>query len=292
METPVTFQCENEQLLGIFSDALSETAVLVVVGGPQYRVGSHRQFTLLCRHLADAGISSLRFDYRGMGDSSGSIRDFESVQLDIEAAIDQLFALSPSIKRVVLWGLCDAASANLFYAYTDERVCGVVMLNPWVRTVEGEAKAYLKHYYLSRLLDKELWKKILLGKFDFKQSFLSLSQMVMKLLVPQKEIEGAAKPTCQQNEISGTLPERMLKGLEYFNGDVLLILSGNDLTADEFRDVVASSPEWRQVLASDKVSEHTLKQANHTFSTAAWRGEVEKWTSDWVLSINDKHQKS
>ena len=41
-------------------------AVLVVVGGPQYRVGSHRQFVSLARALARQGMTTVRFDYRGM----------------------------------------------------------------------------------------------------------------------------------------------------------------------------------------------------------------------------------
>lgn len=290
MEVPVTFECEGEQLVGIFSEGTSDTAVLLVVGGPQYRAGSHRQFTLLCRYLAQAGIPSLRFDYRGMGDSSGEIHDFEDVQQDIKAAVDQLFVCSPGLKQVVLWGLCDAASANLFYAYTDPRVKGVVLLNPWVRTVEGEAKAYLKHYYLSRLMDKDMWQKILSGKFDFKGSFASLSSMVLKLLKPKS---GSKKGNnAVHSQLSGTLPERMLQGLKNFNGRVLLILSGDDLTADEFRDLVASSTDWKQTIANKKTTQHTLQEANHTFSSNVWRRQVEQWTADWVLTIDNEYKKN
>lgn len=295
MEVPVTFECEGEQLVGIFSEGKADTAVLLVVGGPQYRAGSHRQFTLLCRYLAEAGIPSLRFDYRGMGDSSGVIHDFEDVQQDIKAAVDQLFVCSPGLKQVVLWGLCDAASANLFYAYTDPRIKGVVLLNPWVRTVEGEAKAYLKHYYLSRLTDKEMWQKILSGKFDFKGSFASLGSMVLKLLNPKSgsnNANSANSSIAQHSQLSGSLPERMLQGLKNFNGRVLLILSGDDLTADEFRDLVASSTDWKQTIANKNTTQHTLQEANHTFSSKAWRRQVEQWTADWVLTLNNEYKKN
>ncbi len=288
MEVPVLFQCAGENLVGIFSEGMSETGVLIVVGGPQYRVGSHRQFTLLARHLAAQGIPNLRFDYRGMGDSSGSVRNFEDIQLDIKSAIDQLFVCSPRLKRVVLWGLCDAASANLFYAYTDERVCGLVLLNPWVRTVEGEAKAYLKHYYLSRLVDKALWKKILSGKFNFKQSISSLARMVMRLVKIGRYENDKINNSQQYDQLTGSLPERMLHALNKFNGRVLLLLSGDDLTADEFRDLVASSDDWKQALAGDHVSLHTLSEANHTFSSAKWRHEVERWTSDWLSEFKER----
>jgi len=58
-------------------DRRAACGVLIVVGGPQYRVGSHRQFLLLSRRLAAEGHPVMRFDYRGMGDASGAMRGFE-----------------------------------------------------------------------------------------------------------------------------------------------------------------------------------------------------------------------
>src|SRR5262245_37346209 len=50
----VQFDCEGQRLFGILSQPASpgRRGVLIVVGGPQYRAGSHRQFTLLARDLA------------------------------------------------------------------------------------------------------------------------------------------------------------------------------------------------------------------------------------------------
>jgi len=66
--------------------------VLIIVGGPQYRVGSHRQFVLLARHLAAQGIPVMRFDVRGMGDSKGKPRNFGQLDDDLRAATDCFFA--------------------------------------------------------------------------------------------------------------------------------------------------------------------------------------------------------
>jgi alpha/beta superfamily hydrolase len=89
-EQVLTFICAGEPLVGVacVPDKARSTGVVVVVGGPQCRVGSHRQFLLLSRALASAGYLVLRFDYRGMGDSCGEIRNFENVDDDIAAAID------------------------------------------------------------------------------------------------------------------------------------------------------------------------------------------------------------
>src|SRR5512144_3183809 len=106
-ELALTFSCQGAELVGILHPGSDRAArgVLIVVGGPQYRVGSHRQFLLLARDLAAAGIPVLRFDYRGMGDAGGEVVDFEHCQADIAAAVDAFFARSAGLREVVIWGL-------------------------------------------------------------------------------------------------------------------------------------------------------------------------------------------
>ena len=83
-----------------------------MVGGPQYRVGSHRQFVLLARDLAADGFPVFRFDYRGMGDSEGEFRGFEHVEDDIAAAVEAFRSASPGLREIVLWGLCDGTRTS------------------------------------------------------------------------------------------------------------------------------------------------------------------------------------
>jgi exosortase A-associated hydrolase 1 len=269
---------------------------LVIVGGPQYRVGSHRQFVHLSRWLAQAGIPVFRFDYRGMGDSEGEAVDFEQIQQDIRAAVDHFSSQVPGLRRVVLWGLCDAASAALFYAHTDERVAGLVLLNPWVRTEEGIAKAYLKHYYLTRLVDPSFWRKVRRGEFDLSASIRSLTNLVSSALSSNKDpsagkgTEPASGPSAGPSEHgdggTGPLPDRMLEGLRRYRGRVLMILSGDDITASEFKDVVNGSRRWRKQLRVAGVERKDIKEANHTFSRREWRDQVARWTEEWVKSLS------
>lgn len=165
-ERAVVFACGDAGLVGVvhLPPAPARRGVLIVVGGPQYRAGSHRQFLLLARSLAAGGYPVLRFDHRGIGDSDGPYPGFEALDADIAAAIDAFVIHCPEIEEVVLWGLCDAASAILFYAHRDPRVAGIVLLNPWVRTPAGEARAYLRHYYLRRLGERDFWRGLLAGK--------------------------------------------------------------------------------------------------------------------------------
>jgi exosortase A-associated hydrolase 1 len=287
-ERALTFECQGSWLYGILHlpQHICSKGVLIVVGGPQYRVGSHRQFTLLARHLAACGTPVMRFDCRGMGDSEGESRTFEDVEEDIRCAIDTFLNEVPALNQMVIWGLCDAASAALFYAHRDERVTGLVLLNPWVRTDQGAAKAYLKHYYKARLFQPEFWNKIWQGNFSYGKAVRSLSQIVGSVLKEKKEkmMAGNADNGEPRTTVPLPLPERMLAGLSRFNGKTLLILSGNDLTAQEFSDVVKGSDEWQRILASPDVSRQDLPEANHTFSRREWKDQVTTWTNGWLQS--------
>ena len=276
-EEALVFACEGESLIGVLSrpHAPGRCGVLVVVGGPQYRAGSHRQFTLLARHLAARGIPTLRFDYRGMGDSTGAARSFEAVDADIRRAIDVFFQQVPKLKSVAIWGLCDAASAALLYAPRDARVRALVLLNPWVRTPEGLARAQVKHYYSARFFSRAFWGKLLRGEVDLAASARDLIGSFAAALTRGKAGGNEAR-----------LPDRMREALRRYDGKALLVLSGNDLTAQEFKDAVAGSPAWQALLGQPRISRCDLAHANHTFSTRAWRDRVAEWTVDWVEHLD------
>jgi uncharacterized protein len=287
-ERPLVIECNGASLYGILSapEQTCSRGVLVLVGGPQYRVGSHRQFTLLARNLAANGIPVFRFDCRGMGDSEGDLRDFERLEDDLRCAIDRFLQELPDLDELVIWGLCDAASAALFYAHRDPRITGLVLLNPWVRTEQGEAKAYLRHYYLDRFFNRGFWGKVLSGRFDYSGAIRSFIQTIARAAAGRRTNEdgqashGRTAGSCDPIN----LPERMLDGLGRFGGRTLLIISGNDLTAQEFCDLIRESLPWQRLLASPRVSRQDLPEADHTFSRRAWRDQVADWTRDWIRS--------
>ena len=252
----------------------SDTGVVVIVGGPQYRVGIHRQFVRLARHLAALGHPVLRFDARGMGDSSGALHSFEHTSDDIAAAIDELMTRQPQVRRVVLWGLCDGAAAALLYLHgrADPRVQALCLLNPWVRSEASLARTQIKHYYGQRLLQRTFWLKLLSGQV----AGAALRGLWTSLRAARAGLgrDAAAEP----------FPVRMAQAWQRFGGDILLVLSGKDYTAREFQDVVAAHPAWKGALDRPNVQLLAPEAADHTFSDRAQSRQLELAIGDWLTS--------
>lgn len=276
---PLTFDCGDAQLLGLLHapQRPRSRGVVIVAGAPQYRAGSHRHFVLLARDLAAAGFPVLRFDYRGLGDSDGDFVGFEGVSEDLAAAVDAIFARVPGLEDVVLWGLCDGATAICFYAEHDPRVSGIVLVNPWARSDTSLAEARLGHYYRGRILSRELWGKLVRGEADLGRSIRDLAGTVRTVLRDNARQDGTGNA-----DRSAPLPVRVARSLLRFPGRVLIVLSGADLTAQEFDGAVIKPGALSDRRDAAEITLKKLEGANHTYSTRAWREQVHRWTLDWL----------
>ncbi|MBT1064853.1 hydrolase 1, exosortase A system-associated [Bowmanella sp. Y26] len=274
-EKAISFDVGQHCCIGIVhkgkGESCTRTGVLLIVGGPQYRVGSHRQFVQLSRALADAGIPSMRFDYRGMGDSQGRKESFEAIDDDIAQAI-QAFHANADIDNVVIWGLCDAASAAMIYASKDDRVKGLILLNPWLENSGAKGQTMLRHYYLKRLFSKAFWKKLVSGGVNLSGSLRDAGGHLK---------DSVSKQAAEQ----GSYQQRMQNGFNAFGGTTLLVLSGVDLTAREFEQQALGIKGWTG-FKNEKVQIHRISDADHTFSCQAWKREVEKLTVNMVMEMS------
>jgi exosortase A-associated hydrolase 1 len=275
-ETVLRFACEGADLVGILSqppDRPGDVALLIVVGGPQYRAGSHRQVVRLARHAAAQGIAALRFDYRGMGDSDGEARDFQQVTPDIGAAIDALHGALPGLRGVVIYGLCDAASAALLYldARPDPRVRGLVLQNPWARSAQAQAATLVQHYYGRRLRSPEFWKKLLGGGIG--------PRAVLEWWRHRRQAAAGAATA------PASFQARMARAWDAAPCPILLQLSGEDLTAREFLlDWAQRRPDWAR---RPRLSRRDHPTADHTFSRSADEaGMLEELLTWWKQEIN------
>ena len=241
------FTCHGSSLVGIIDvpERPLPRGVLVISGGPQYRVGSHRHYTLLARLLAPRGIPVMRFDYRGMGDSEGEARGFDSIDDDIRAAIKEFFRQMPDMQEIVIWGLGEGATAAALYAHSDPRVRGLVLLNPWAGGAGGAAQSPLLPNLLSRFGEIGFWKKV-----------------------------GSGHAVAVDPEMP--MPQRIIASLACFDGAALVVVGGADAVGREFADLMErNDTPGRRV---------TIAGANHTFASREWRDEVAELSANWTVS--------
>lgn len=280
-EQAFTVDCEGDTMVAVLHTPTQPTAgadalgFVIVVGGPQYRAGSHRHFVTFARDLARAGYPALRFDARGMGDSTGELRSFEHISADIGSAVDALLKRQPQLRHVALWGLCDGASAAMLYLQQrrDPRVSALCLVNPWVRSEASQARTQVKHYYRDRLRQPEFWRKLLSGK---------VAWTAVSGLARNVKTAFAAPDRHKTIGGQGSYQDRMLAGWQWFKRPTLLLLSGNDYTAKEFVEYAKSRPAWQHVLTSRSVEQLALAEADHTFSDAAAKHWVFEVTSAWL----------
>lgn len=282
-ERGLVFECAGDSLVGVVAvpERPNSTGVVIIVGGPQYRVGSHRQFVLLARRLASMGHACIRFDNRSMGDATGDARDFENIGDDLAAVMNEFVAAVPEVGEVVLFGLCGGASAACVYAGSDERVGGVFLLNPWVRTDVSQAKAYLKHYYLDRLRDPSFWKKLFSGNLGIRRALRGFGSTARRALVRMPAAEVQAGDGVEQ----GSLMEQMLLGVERSTCRGIVVLSGRDYVARECDEVLIPHPRFQQLMSTGRISVKRVDDADHTFTSPDMHDLLEQLTADFVRSV-------
>lgn len=105
---------------------------LILNAGVLHRVGPHRLHVVLARRIAATGIPGLRIDLGGIGDSTAtsaaaSFRD--SAVADTRTAMTGLTDLL-GIRRFVLFGICSGADNAIATALVDDRVAGIILIDP------------------------------------------------------------------------------------------------------------------------------------------------------------------
>ncbi|MDM0105324.1 hypothetical protein QTH97_10300 [Variovorax sp. J22R24] len=133
-ETPVQFGPDGS-LIGIITTPaegpLAPVACLMLNMGANYRIGPRRINVKLARQMAARGISSVRLDLAGLGDSgpaAGSENFLTQAVLDMQAAMN-LIQTMLGVRRFIVIGLCSGAVNGMSLTVVDSRVVGLLMFD-------------------------------------------------------------------------------------------------------------------------------------------------------------------
>ena len=181
MRRLLTFACAGAELGATLDGGGGEVGLVMVTGGSQTRIGSHRMYERLAKALAERGISCLRFDRRGVGDSDGDDPGFRGSGLDLAAALACLRSAASGVRRVHGFGLCDGATALALFG-GGAGFDGAILVNPWLVEAEAGAPppAAIHRHYRERLLSREGWRKMLSGGVDYRKLFKGLGRIARR----------------------------------------------------------------------------------------------------------------
>jgi exosortase A-associated hydrolase 1 len=246
MRRLIEFPCAGDTLMGTLDEAPGATGLLIVSGGNEIRIGAHRGMALLAARVAgERGAPVFRFDRRGIGDSTGVNRGFESSVEDIAAAAATFAAEVPQLRRIVAFGNCDAATAlALFHGAAS--VDSLLLANPWVVETPDDLPpaAAIRARYAQRLRDPKVWLRLIRGSVDIGKLLKGLSRIL------------------DRKSQDSTLAARMSDALAGSGIPVTFLLAQGDNTAIAFRDA------WR---GSARIE--TCDTASHSFA----RAEDKQW---------------
>lgn len=145
MEQPITFINQGQQIVGIIHiprQARPLPAVVLYHGFTGQHMEAHLLFVKLSRAFCRAGIGSLRFDFRGSGDSEGKFSEM-TVDNEIDDAFAALDFLSSQSwvddERIGVLGLSLGGGIAAVVSGRDERVKSSVLLSAVARPMEDFA---------------------------------------------------------------------------------------------------------------------------------------------------------
>lgn len=266
MRQHFTFACAGETLaatLDGMDSADSTTGLLIVSGGNEIRSGAHAGMANLAAAVAAAGHRVMRYDRRGIGDSSGENKGFDASADDIAAAVRAMQARVPSISRLVAFGNCDAASALALHGPA-AGVDALILANMWTLEAESDAPdeaqaahpmtpGAIRNRYLARLKDPRELLRLASGGVNIGKVMRGLRQATAK------------------TEVTG-LAARLGAALAALDRPASLLVAEHDRTAMWFLENW-NSEAFAAARANRHISMARLDSNAHSFASArdkAW----------------------
>ena len=261
---PLSFMLDGAWIAATLDEGSREIGLLIVTGGVQARIGAHRGFAALAAAVAGQGFPVFRFDRRGIGDSQGDDPGFDGSGPDISAAAQEFARQCPQLRRIVGFGLCDAASALALF-HEDAGIEALLLANPWVvEPVSGlPPPAAIRRRYAERLTSRRGWSQLLRGSVDWRKA--------------ARGIVAAAAPA------KDGLARKVADVLTASPAPVTIFLASGDATAIAF-EAEYRKPMFARLRASGRARIETLPTGSHSFARPAERA----WLARTVIEALER----
>ena len=296
-EKAVAFAVDGQQINGILSTPDNDSPKGVIVfshGWSGFRAGPADLLTNLARTFAVNGYASIRFDYRGRGESQGDGLNASLVTMadDLVAAVAAAKA-ETGFDKPILCGLCSGGNVVVGTLKRIPQTKALLLMSVYPFS-DGDAFGrdihrtfhYLAVYW-QKLWRKDTWSRFFKGDVSLKSVCNVIFGHFLKRGANKKKEEGvaaqttedgknklpkAAKAAAVESRSQGKEPPK--KHLANFRPD----LPGIMLYGLADPDAAAAMKYFGDYINEHKlpIQTHTIEGANHNFSSAEWRQTIEQ----------------
>jgi len=262
---------------GLASDFVkgnSDRAVVFLPGWTGTRYSPQRAFVLACDYANKKGLSTMRFDFNGRGDSEGNVLDTTiDMMIDNAVTIIEWLVTEQGIKHIHLIGLCSGGNIALGAAgmpscakYIEKITCWSLL--PFMEDKEkakGQGTNRFKRFkeLVIKLFSKEGFSKLIRREANIKSALQNVA----------KDKEGDKNEKKRKTSVRKILNDVS----RHYTGDIHLVFGTKDPEA-------AGSELFYREWFDRNHKKHKItkiKGAPHNFYTAHWTEElIEKTLGD------------
>ena len=303
-QTPVVFR--NRKGLRLFAvlntppgRSPGDLVVLLLSPGVKMRVGPQRLYMTMTERLLSLGLSVLRFDFHGLGDSDGTLpeeqlRDvYNHIEVGrfVDDTVDAMNWMEQTYgsRRFLLSGLCGGAITGLLAGERDGRVAGLLGLGitPVLASRAADSSRYMtigqveqsQQMYLRRLLHPKAWFRLEREQADNRLIGRMLTHWARRAL--GRPAPPAAAPQAEGDNANPLFPPAFFHMLST-RRPMLFVFGGADRLHWEYQEKFLARHRARLATLPPLADVHVVESANHVLSMREWQNEMLDVSTRWL----------
>lgn len=287
-----------DMFFGVYTspaDRLSKTALLVLNAGNDHSSGWGRLPVDLAREAAPKGLSVLRMDLAGIGETplwpgqEDPVLYSSRAQDDVRCAIGWL-KTEKNIEHVIVVGRCSGAYLAFSIAALDERVAGAFLINPrkLVWDPKDDVDLAIREpiqsldSYGSKLGDPNQLKRVLSGDLPVSRVLRKLTSALAS--TADKKLAVVLRNLSRHYRLSQKLRSR-LDALSRRGIPLAFLYSAGDRGLSEFHGFFG--PQAAALSSYSNISFSLVDDADHNLSPLPARVELTKQLLRFAAAIDD-----